>query len=140
MNAVGNILGKIGIHISPRKRFEELSAPQFILLLVHLFNAMDYSVRQVGKTSDQGGDIVIDTGQDLIAVQLKCNRNTPVEVNDIQEAIIAQKYYGCFKTMIITVLNISKEVADLAKVNNIEFIDKRHLKEWTSKYLKERWS
>lgn len=139
MNVFTGVLGKIGIQSVKKKKFSNLTAPQFILLLTYLLNAMNYSVKQTGKITNFGGDIVVHTGTELLVVQLKCNRNDSVGESDISAGIVAQKYYGCFKTMIVTPLNVTKEAKAVAKANNVELVDRNLLKQWLWKYLKERW-
>ena len=101
---------------------------------------MDYIVKQVGKTNAYGGDVIIHKENDLVVAQLKYNRAAPIGANDISEAILAQKYYGCIKTMIVTTLIITKEAVNVAEVNNVELVGKQQLRDWLKKYLNERWN
>ena len=140
MSMLVNLLSKIGIHVSPKKKFTDMSPQQFLLLLTYLFNAMDYIVKQVGKTNAYGGDLIIHKENDLVVAQLKYNRAAPIGANDISEAILAQKYYGCIKTMIVTTLIITKEAVNVAEVNNVELVGKQQLRDWLKKYLNERWN
>jgi len=141
LGGLRNLLVKIGLNfLANKKKLADLSGPQFVNLLYRLFNAMDHSVQSVGRTSDQGGDLIINKSQQRVVALAKSYTTTAMGISAIQEAVTAQKYYGYSQAMIVTCSDFTKEATELAKVNNVELIGAKQLKDWLLKYLKESWS
>ncbi len=127
-----------GVAIFPKK-FSELSGSDFENLLYRLFGAMGYSVQKTGQVGDQGCDLVVNMSNQRVAVQAKRYSNS-VPNAAVQQAVAAQKMYGCNKAMVVTNSYFTKEAIELAKNNGVDLIDGRRLSELLVQYLKESWS
>ena len=127
------------IGLSPMK-FSDLSGSGFENLLYRLFQAMGYTVQKIGRTGDQGGDLIANKdGQVRILIQAKCYNGSPVGNAAVQEAVAAQKYYDCNGAMVVTSSDFTKEAIDLAKANTVGLVGKERLSELVLQYLKESW-
>ena len=120
--------------------FADLTGTQFENLLCRLYEAMNYSVKQTGKTGDQGADLLVNMGQNKVLIQAKCYTNRTVGNSAVQEAVAAMKFYGCNKAMVVTSSTFTREAVELAKANNIDLVDRKQLSELLCKYLHENWA
>ena len=120
-------------------KFADLSGSEFENLLYRLFEAMGYSVQKTGQVGDQGCDLVVNTSNERVAVQAKRYRET-VPNAAVQQAVAAEKIYGCTKAMVVTNSVFTREAAELAKANNVDLIDGRRLSELLMQCLRENWS
>ena len=120
-------------------RFSKLSGSDFERLLYRLCEAMGYAVQLIGKTGDQGGDLIITKDQERILIQAKCYINMTVGNSEVQEAVAARGHYDCNKAMVVTTSNFTKEATELAKTNNIKLVSKDLLQKLLLDYLKESW-
>lgn len=121
-------------------RFSELSGTDFESLLHRLYEVMGYSVQDIGKTGDQGGDLIATKGQERILIQAKCYKDWNVGNSAIQEAVAAKNHYDCNKAIVITTSNFTKEATELAKTNNVELISRNMIQKMLLDNLKESWS
>ena len=119
--------------------FSKLSGSDFERLLYRLCEAMGYTVQLIGKTGDQGGDLIITKDQERILIQAKCYINMTVGNSAVQEAVAARGHYDCNKAMVVTTSNFTKEATELAKTNNIKLVSKDLLQKLLLDYLKESW-
>jgi len=122
------------------QKFESLTGEEFEKLLYRLFEAMGYKVEWIGKTGDQGGDLIANKSGERILIQAKCYRDRPTGNEAVQQVVGAMKYYDCNKTMVVTTSYFTDEAIALAKANNVELISKEQLQEMLLKYLGESWS
>lgn len=74
------------------------------------------------KTGDQGADLIVEKGNNKIAIQAKFYSST-VGNSAVQEVVGAIKYYDANKGIVITNSTYTSSAIDLAKVNNIQLID-----------------
>jgi HJR/Mrr/RecB family endonuclease len=119
----------------------QLSGTDFENLLNRLFTAMGYQVQHIGKTGDQGGDLIANANGDRILIQAKCYRDWSVGNAAVQQAVAAMKYYDCNKTMVVTTSDaFTREAVDLAKAHGTELISKARLSELLLTYLQESWN
>jgi HJR/Mrr/RecB family endonuclease len=121
------------------KQFSLLSPAEFETLLVRLFTAMGYTVQHSGKTGDQGCDLILNSAQTRYIVQAK-RYNVTVGNDAIQQAVAAQKFYDCNKSMVVTNSSFTNEAVALAKANNVDLVNTKLLNELLLQYLKESWS
>jgi len=119
--------------------FSQLSGSDFERLLYRLYESMGYAVQLIGKTGDQGGDLIITKNQERILIQAKCYINMTVGNSAVQEAVAARGHYDCNKAMVVTTSNFTKEATELAATNNIKLIPKDLLQKLLLDYLKESW-
>ncbi len=122
------------------QRFAVLSGPDFEKLLYRLFGAMGYQVQSIGKSGDQGGDLIINKDGERILIQAKCYRDWSTGNAAVQQVVGAMKYYDCNKAMVVTTSRFTVEAIALAKANNTELVPKERLQELLVQYLKESWS
>lgn len=120
--------------------FSELRGDDFEKLLCRLFEAMGYAVQHIGKSGDQGGDVIANRNGERILIQAKCYRDWSVGNAAVQQAVAAMKYYDCNKTMVITTSgNFTKEAVALAQANATELVSKPRLSELLAIHLGQVW-
>lgn len=78
------------------------------------------------KSGDYGADIIASYQHQLIAFQCK-RYDKPVGVRGVQEAVAAQKYYGCRKAVVVTNNSFTKNARNLAQRANVELWDRKKL-------------
>ena len=119
----------------------QLSGADFENLLNRLFTAMGYQAQHIGKTGDQGGDLIANANGDRILIQAKCYRDWSVGNAAVQQAVAAMKYYDCNKTMVVTTSDaFTREATELAKAHGTELVSKARLSELLLTYLQESWT
>lgn len=124
----------------PRK-FAILSkdGSEFEKLLYRLFSAMGYKAQVIGRSGDQGGDLIANKNGERILIQAKCYRDWSTGNAAVQQVVAALKYYDCNKAMVVTTSHFTAEAMALAKANNTELISKERLQELLLQHLKESW-
>ena len=126
--------------LSSPQKFERLNGTDFEKLLYRLFGAMGYVVELIGRTGDQGGDLIINKNGERTLIQAKCYRDWSVGNSAVQQVTGAMKHYDCQKTMVVTTsTKFTKEARELAQSNQTELISKNRLSEMLLKYLHENW-
>jgi len=100
---------------------------QFEIYLVNLFKALKYKSKRVGKTGDQGADLILKKDDYVYVVQAKYYTgklsNTP-----IQEVVGAIKFYNANQGVVVTNSTFTAAAKELAKSNNVILIDGKGLK------------
>lgn len=119
--------------------FKDLNGKEFEKLLYRLYTAMGYTVELTGKVGDQGGDLVAIKEQEKILIQAKCWQDS-VPNKAVQEVVAAKKYYDCNRAIVVAISDFTKEATELAKVNNVELINKKMLQKMLLDHLKENWN
>lgn len=120
--------------------FSKISWSDFEILLYRLFEKKGFSVELIGKTGDQGGDLVATKGTKRILIQAKFYKNWNVGNNSIQEAVAAKSHYDCNSACVVTTSTFTKAAVELAKTNNVILIPKEILQKMLLDHLKESWS
>lgn len=128
----------VSIDTKPKK-FSELSGSDFEQLLYRLYKDQGYSVQWTGRSGDQGCDLIVNMGNERVAIQAKCYTGS-VGNAAVQQIVAAQKKYDCTKGVVITNSVFTAEAIDLAKANGTELIDGRELRNLLLQHLKESWS
>jgi HJR/Mrr/RecB family endonuclease len=121
------------------QKLANLSGSDFEKLLYRLFEAMGYKVEWIGKSGDQGGDLIANGSGERILIQAKCYRDWSTGNAAVQQVIGAMKYYDCNRSMVVTTSYFTNEAISLAKANKTELISKEQLQELLLKYLRESW-
>lgn len=119
--------------------FTKLSGTEFEKLLYRLFEKMGYTVELIGKSGDQGGDLIANKNGGRVLIQAKCYRDWSTGNDAVQQVVGAMKYYDCNKAMVITTSYFTQEAIALAKANNTELISKTRLQELLLEHLQESW-
>lgn len=122
------------------QKFASLTGSEFEKLIYRLFTAMGYSVEWVGKSGDQGGDLIANREGERLLIQTKCYRDWSTGNEAVQQVVAAMKYYNCNKAIVITTSYFTPEAIALAKANNTELIPKERLQKMLLDYLGESWS
>jgi len=131
-------LTRESIQKEPQK-LASLTGEGFEKLLYRLFEAMGYRVEWIGKTGDQGGDLIANKDGERILIQAKCYRDWSTGNDAVQQVVAAMKYYDCNRAMVITTSYFTHEAITLAKANNVDLISKNQLQELLLQYLGENW-
>lgn len=104
-----------------------VTGEDFELFLMDVFKHLGYDVKHLGKSGDQGADLILKKNDISYAVQAKFYKNklgnTPV-----QEIIGALKYYDVKNGVVVTNSMFTKGAYELAKVNNVILVDGKGLK------------
>ena len=132
---------KESINKRPQK-FNDLSrdGSDFEKLLYRLFETMGYKVELIGRSGDQGGDLIANKNGERILIQAKCYRDWSSTGNEaVQQVVGAMKFYDCNKTMVFTTSHFTQEAISLAKSTQTELVSKEQLQEMLLKYLSENW-
>jgi len=132
-------LTRESIKRNPQK-FSNLSGSDFERLLCRLFEAMEYSTEWIGRSGDQGGDLIANKNGERILIQAKCYRDWSTGNAAVQQVVAAMKYYDCNKATVITTSRFTKEAITLAKANNTDLVSKEKLQELLIQHLKENWN
>lgn len=111
----------------------------FERLLFRLYESMGYLVQIIGKTGDQGGDLIATKGGERILIQAKCYIDWSVGNSAVQQAFSAQTYYNCNKAVVITTSYFTNDAITLSKTNGVELITKDLLQKMLLDNLKESW-
>jgi HJR/Mrr/RecB family endonuclease len=121
--------------------FNSLSGTDFEHLLVRLFESMGYAVQHIGKSADQGGDLIANKDGERILIQAKRYKNWSTGNEAVQQVLAAMQFYNCNKGMVIsTSENFTPAAQQLAHATNIELISKARVSEMLSEHLKEVWN
>ncbi len=121
------------------QKFTDLSGADFEKLLYRLFEAMGYTTEWIGKSGDQGGDLIANKGGERILIQAKCYHNWSTGNDAVQQAVGAMKYYNCNKAIVVTTSYFTRQAMALARANNVELIFKKRLQELLLQFLSESW-
>jgi restriction system protein len=121
------------------QKFSYLSGSDFEKLLNRLFEMMGYKVELIGRSGDQGGDLIANKDGERILIQAKCYRDWSTGNVAVQQVVGAIKFYDCGSAMVVTTSHFTREAISLAKANNVELISKEQLQELLLKYLGESW-
>jgi len=132
-------LTRESINKEPQK-LASLTGADFEKLVYRLFETIGYSVELVGRSGDQGGDLIANKNGERLLIQTKCYRDWSTGNEAVQQVVAAMKYYDCKKAIVITTSYFTPEAIALAKANSVELIPKKRLQEMLLKYLNESWS
>src|SRR6185437_15242650 len=80
----------------------------------------------MGRTGDQGCDLILTKGGEKIVCQLK-RYSGPVSNKAVQEAVAAASYYGCSRAMVVTNASFTKSARKLAEANRCDMVEREQL-------------
>ena len=106
---------------------DTLSGEEFEEYVKHYFRHVGYrNIRTTKTTRDYGADILMKKGFHKVVVQAKrYDRN--IGVHAIQEVLASKAYYQCSKAIVITNQYYTSSAIALAKVNDVQLIDRNSL-------------
>ncbi len=122
------------------QKFSVLSGTEFEKLLYRLFEAMGYKTEWIGRSGDQGGDLIANKNGERTLVQAKCYRDWSTGNAAVQQVVGAMRYYDCNNAMVVTTSHFTNEAILLAKANKTELISKERLQELLLQFLSESWA
>ncbi|MDO8668467.1 MAG: restriction endonuclease [bacterium] len=131
-------LTRESIKQEPRK-FIRLSGSDFEKLINRLYTAKGYTVELIGRSGDQGGDLIANKDGERILIQTKCYRDWSTGNAAVQQVVGAMKLYDCQKTIVITTSYFTPEAISLARANNTLLISKENLQKMLIDSLGESW-
>lgn len=108
------------------KDIDLMNGFEFEAFLTKLFDGLGYIVSLNSKTNDQGVDLILKKGTDVIAVQAK-RYNGVVSNAAIQQVVAGATYYNCNKMMVVTNSYFTNPAINLASVNKVELWDREEL-------------
>lgn len=124
--------------VEPQK-FGDLNGADFEKLLYRLFEKIGFRVEHIGRSGDQGGDLIAYRNDERILIQAKCYKDWATGNAAVQQVVGAMQYYNCNKAMVITTSHFTTEAISLAKANKTELVSKKRLQELLLTYLGESW-
>ena len=104
-----------------------MTGEQFEYYLTNLFKAKGYSAYKTKSGGDQGADVIISKNGERTVVQAKRYKNS-VGNSAVQEVVASIRYYNANRAMVVTNSYFTQAAKDLARVNNVELIDRNGLK------------
>ncbi len=107
-------------------QIDSMSGPEFENYMVKVFLNLRFGVRHVGRTGDQGCDLILARKGRRVVCQLKRYAG-PVSNSAVQEAVAAVRYYNCDSSMVVTNSHFTKGARALATRNDCELIDRPRL-------------
>jgi HJR/Mrr/RecB family endonuclease len=122
------------------QKFASLTGTEFEKLIYRLATAMGYSTEWIGKSGDQGGDLIANKNGGRTLIQTKCYRNWSTGNEAVQQVVAAMKFYDCNKAVVITTSYFTPAAITLAKANNVDLIPKERLQKMLLDRLGESWS
>ena len=93
----------------------------------------------IGRSGDQGGDLIANKNGERILIQAKCYRDWSTGNMAVQQVVGAMKLYNCNKAKVVTTSYFTKEAISLAKANGTELISREQLQELLMRFLNENW-
>ena len=106
---------------------DNMTGEQFEYYLTNLFKAKGYSAYKTKSGGDQGADVIISKNGERTVVQAKRYKNS-VGNSAVQEVVASIRYYNANHAMVVTNSYFTQAAKDLARVNNVELIDRNGLK------------
>ncbi len=115
-----------------------LSGYEFELLIVELYNAMGFSLKQTAKTRDGGIDITAERNKECLLIQ--CKRYSPnkkVSVNVVRELFgtINASPKSTVKGIIVSTTGFTKPAKDFAAISKIQVLDRIGLEKMLNEYF-----
>lgn len=102
---------------------DSMSGIEFEKFLIVFFTKQGYKAEITKTSGDFGADLILIKDGIKTIVQAK-RYSKSVGVKAIQEIIGAKKYYSAHKLIVITNNYFSRQAKELAKVNNVQLIDR----------------
>ncbi|HYQ71665.1 MAG TPA: restriction endonuclease, partial [Gammaproteobacteria bacterium] len=95
-----------------------LSGVEFEEFLAGLFLRQGYRVKHTPGSGDYGADLILEQGEERIALQAKRYKNA-VGVDAIQQVVAARGYYHCQKAWVVTTAVFTPNARSLAMKNDV---------------------
>jgi hypothetical protein len=99
-----------------RKNWKAMRDDEWEVFLEEVFNALGAHVVRIGKSGDQGVDLIVMFGDIKLAVQAKGYLDA-VNNKAVQEAVAGKAHHKCNRAAVFTNSRFRKSAIDLAKSN-----------------------
>lgn len=99
-----------------QQNWKAMRGPEWEAFLVDVFHLLGGATEPIGKSGDQGVDIIVDIGQQRYAVQAK-GYFSSVGNSAVQEAVAGMAHYGCNCSAVITNSRFTAGAIALAESN-----------------------
>jgi HJR/Mrr/RecB family endonuclease len=113
-------------------RFAEvgaMSGAQFEVFVADLFRAMGRRATVMGRSGDQGVDVIVDHGGERVAVQCK-NYKRRVGNKPVQEVYAGAKHHGCSRAWAVAPAGFTEGAKALAKSTGVSLFDADGIRGW----------
>jgi hypothetical protein len=100
-----------------------MSGAEFERYMAKVFKALGYDATLVGGAGDQGVDLVLRQGAEVVAVQCK-NYRQPVGNRPIQEVYAGARHHGVDQAWVIAPAGYTRGAVDLARSTGVVLYDR----------------
>lgn len=107
-------------------RIDSMSGAEFERYVACIFEQRGYSVTHVGRTGDQGCDLILTRNRTRTACQVKRYAD-PVSNAAVQEVVAAMKFHRCSAAMVVTNNRFTRGASQLAAANGVRLVDRTDL-------------
>jgi restriction system protein len=105
---------------------DRMSGEEFEVYLADLFSDYGYKVYLTGASGDQGCDLILRRGGELVAVQAKRYRGY-VGNDAVREAYAAKRHYNATAAVVVTNSYFSRQAYELSVTTGVYLIDRDEL-------------
>lgn len=105
---------------------DKMEGFDFEAYITEVYKSLGYSACKTPDSGDFGADVIAKKDNEVIAIQCK-RYNSPVGIKAVQEVVGSLKYYNATKGVVITNSTYTFAAFTLAKVNDIQLIDRAGL-------------
>jgi restriction system protein len=106
-----------------------MSGQQFEVFMANLFNSMGYRATVLGGSGDQGVDLILDIGDERVAVQCK-NYQKAVGNKPVQEVYAGARHHQCQNAWVVAPAGFTKGAFDLARSVGVSLFDANSIRQW----------
>ena len=104
-------------------QIDKMDGLEFEKLLCVYFSKLGYKSYVTPSTNDFGADLVLKKNHERTVVQAKRYKQK-VGLSAVQEVVASKAYYNATKATVVTNSFFTDSAKKLAKVNNVELIDR----------------
>ena len=116
-------------------RFEavrSMTGAQFENFTADLFRAMGYQAVVLGRTGDQGVDVIVNRRGERVAVQCK-NHKKPVGNRPVQEVYAGARHHRCVEACVVAPAGYTRGAIALASSTGVSLYDADTVRQWIRK-------
>ena len=105
---------------------DQMSGKEFEEFLRLRYKDEGYTAHKTPYTGDYGADLILQKGQQKIAVQAKRYKSN-VGIKAVQEISAAKMHYGATEAWVVTNSFFTKAATELARSNNVKLVNRDEL-------------
>ncbi len=113
-------------------RFEavrEMGGAQFEVFVADLFMAMGHRATMLGRSGDQGVDVIVDYEGQRVAVQCK-NHKRAVGNKPVQEVYAGARHHRCQQAWVVAPAGYTRGARELAGSTGVSLRDAGSIRRW----------